>query len=223
MIYNKDKHYYYLSIIILVCFFSFPFLWILCVSLQPGDIIYEGKYHLIPDTVSFQAYYDAIFKNKNNIASSLKYTFLVCSISTVLSVLFALSAIYLVMADFIIENWKKRILTFSIGLYFLPVFLIYPGIKKLSSFLPYIAHLNTYNLIFSHTIFGFTNAFILLLLIYGLSKNTFFEQLLLENNNRMKSFFQGIVLIKPLGIFIIPGITFASIWSEFFFFFFITN
>ena len=120
------------------------------------------------------------------------------------------------MADFIIENWKKRILTFSIGLYFLPVFLIYPGIKKLSSFLPYIAHLNTYNLIFSHTIFGFTNAFILLLLIYGLSKNTFFEQLLLENNNRMKSFFQGIVLIKPLGIFIIPGITFASIWSEFF-------
>jgi len=210
---DRIRHIIILSAIGL--FLVFPIIWIALVSVQPGDVAYNGRYQLFPNEITFEAYEQALIENKQGIFHALLYSFWISSISTLLGMLIALSAVYLIKADVIAAKWKKRILQWSIGLYFLPVFVVFPGLKMLSQIYKGFNQTEL-QLIIVHTIFGFVIAFILLLLIYASGHRSYFEQLLLETGSRTRAFYYGIVAPQATSTLVVTGITFATIWSEFF-------
>lgn len=210
---DQIRHYIISSAIGL--FLLIPIVWIAIVSVQPGDVVYDGRYQLIPNEITFEAYEQALIHNKRGIYHALLYSFCICSISTLLGMFIALSAVYLIKADVIAVKWKKRTLQWYIGLYFLPAFVVFPGLKMLSQIYEGFNQTDL-QLVVVHTIFAFVIAFILLLLIYASGQRSYFEQLLLETGSRTRAFYFGIVAPQATSTLVVTGITFATIWSEFF-------
>ena len=191
----------------LALFFILPIVWIFIVSIQPGDIAYEGRYDLIPQKITLDAY-------KQTFIDSLNYSFVLSGISAILAMFFALTATYLIKSDIISRRWQVHTVRGIVGLFFLPAFVVLPGLKILTNLLNCNSYIS-FKLILVHTIFGFVTAFMLLLFVYTSSQKSYFDQLLLETQSRLRAFYFGIVFPNLTGTFIVCAFTFASIWSEF--------
>lgn len=195
--------------------FLIPILWIFLISVQPENTAFLGKYRLIPEFITLDAYNDAISNQRGGVLKSILFSFKICGVSTLLSLLFAISAIYIVQVDIISDTQKNRLYKFSIGLYFLPVFLIFPGINFLSGFIAVFDN-TIFRIIYVNVILGYVICFSLLLLIYIEDQKKYFEQLLLETGSRIKAFYYGIIVPNYNKTIYATCLTFATIWSEFF-------
>ena len=197
-------------------FFISPILWITTISIQPIDVAYSGRYGFFPAETTLSAYLLVLVENQHNIRGALVYSFCMSSVSTVISLLIALSAIYRMKADYeITRKVKQRILQFSVGLYFLPAFVVYPGLELLSDLYDGFQQ-SDLQLLIVQIVLGYTVALILLLIVYASSQVSYFEQLLLETGSRTRAFAYGVVATNATGTAVVSGITFSTIWSDFF-------
>ena len=196
-------------------FIVFPIIWIIVVSVQPGDVAYTGGFELIPQEITFRAYTKALIENDRHIREALIYSFGISSISTLVAMLIALCAVYLIRVDRISARWKKGILQFSVGLYFVPALFVFYGLQMLSQMYRGFQQPKL-QLFLIDTMMGYVIALILLLIVYASSQRSYLEQLLLETGSRTRAFFYGMVAPQATGTMVVGGITFATIWSEFF-------
>lgn len=208
--------------VILWSFFLFPIFWIVLISVQPENTAFFGKYKIIPEIITLDAYNDAIYNKRGGVIKSILYSFRVSGISTLLSFVFAISAIYMVRVDIISDALRSGLYKFSVGLYFLPVFLIYPGIDFLSGFIGVFDN-TLIKLIYVNVILGYVICFFLLMLIYVDSEKKYFEQLLLETGSRIYAFYYGVIVPNYNKIIYAACLTFATIWGEFYLSNFITT
>ncbi len=204
-----------LSRIIVAAFFLFPILWIICISLQPENNAYNGHYLLIPKRITIQTFIDIILNDKKNIRTALLYSFKICSISTLVVMVLALLSHYVIRVESLSRKWKSIFISTSVGLFFLPTFLIFPSFRFISQVFSLTDNIDL-QLFIIYTLQGYSVAFLLLLFFYSAARNDFFEQLLLETGSRLKAFYLGVIIPQIKNTIIVAGITFTTIWSEFF-------
>lgn len=191
-------------ICLFVFIFSFPLIWLISVSLQPGG----KKYDLIPHLFSLKSYSKFL-----EIFPSITLSLTVSTISAILTMTVALSAVYLVQANVVTAFWRKFIVTGAISLFFLPAFTVYPGILFLS--IPKYFSSNI-QLVLFHIIHGFPISFLLLTALFASLPRLYFYQLLLETKSRAKAFYYGFLRRSILGIIAITTVTFSTAWCEFY-------
>ena len=204
----------FFTLISFILFYLCPILWVLNISLQDVNAAFNDGYKFIPDFFNpnlFNAYSAAL--KSPEITNAITLSIGISLISTLLGVFFSITAIYIIKADIVTDQYKSWISQLSIGLFFLPVFIIPPGLKLLNHVYKFDSYLQ---LIFVNTIFGYVISFILFCLIYANSKRSYFEQLLLETGSRLKAFFFGIITPNSISSLLVISFTFATIWSEFF-------
>lgn len=217
----RNKHYRSLTGImarslfwgVLIAFLILPMVWIVSVSFQSLSGL-SGKYSIIPQHPDFEAYRTALTKG-SDIRASLLYSTYFSALSSVLAICVALASAYVVTAHTMSLKWRKQIVFTGISLFFLPAFAVFPGVRQIEKVIPAIRQ-PTVELVMTQSVQAFPVAFILLLFLFASLPKTDFEQLLLETNSRVKSFWFGVVARRPAAIAAIATITFAAVWSEFY-------
>lgn len=196
-----------------IAFLILPLIWMVLVSVQSLNGL-SNKYSIIPKHITFQGYQAALLKG-GDIRSALIYSTYVSALSSFLAMTMALASAYLVTARVLLFKLRKQIIVTAVGLFFLPAFAVYPGIRQLEGLVPSFKQ-PAVELIATQSIQVFPVAFILLLFLFSSLSRTDFEQLLLETRSRVKAFGWGVVARKPAGVVAIATLTFAAVWSEFY-------
>jgi glycerol transport system permease protein len=194
-------------------FLLLPLIWMVLVSVQSLNGL-SNRYSIIPEHITFQGYQAALLKT-GDIRSALIYSIYVSAASSILAMTVALASAYLVSARVLSFKWRRQIVITALGLFFLPAFAVYPGIRQLERFVPSFKQ-PALELVATQSIQVFPVAFILLLFLFTSLSRTDFEQLLLETRSRVKAFWWGVVARKPAGVVAIATLTFAAVWSEFY-------
>jgi ABC-type glycerol-3-phosphate transport system permease component len=194
----------------IVMFVFGPLLWICALSLQKSP-----PFSVFPWPLDVSSYQQVVRGNERHIGSAIFYSLALSSISTALAIITALSAVYLVVAGESSAKSKRRIIQAAIGLYFLPSFAIYPGIKLASDNIA-ILRSPEVQLFSVYLVQAFVFAFILFLFLYFLTSRSRFEQMLLDTQSRLMAFAFGVVFPSKIAIAIIAALAFATIWSDFF-------
>jgi ABC-type glycerol-3-phosphate transport system permease component len=211
----EDRMGQYSFWVLLFALILVPLLWIVDVSLQAGDAAMKTGYLLLPRDISFTNYKEVLIANSNGIRSALGYSFVISSLSCFISILVSFCASYLITAEVVSPKWRRAALSGAVGLYFLPAFTVYPGLRVMGRVLPVFKR-TTIQLLLVDSMFGFATAFVLLLLVYSSVPRSEFEQLLLETRSRFQAFWKGIARPQIVATIVVAAVTFSSIWSEFF-------
>jgi ABC-type glycerol-3-phosphate transport system permease component len=195
-------------------FLLLPLIWMVLVSVQSLNGL-SNKYSIIPEHITLQGYKAALLTT-GDIRSALIYSTYVSAVSSIIAMTVALASAYLVTARVLSFKWRRQIVITALGLFFLPAFAVYPGVRQLERFFPSFDQHHALELIATQSIQVFPVAFILLLLLFKSLSRTDFEQLLLETRSRVKAFWWGIVARNSAGVVAIATLTFAAVWSDFY-------
>lgn len=191
-----------------------PIYWIFSISVQPGDVAYNGRYEVIPSSLTRNAY-ASLVNNDRGIRGALIHSAIYSGVSSIAAMALALIAVFLVKADRTSAAVRRRIALGCIGIFFLPSFAVFPGFRAFFNLLG-LGTNTTLQLVVAHTVFGFVLAFVLLVLVFGRGRNPLFDQLLSETQSRGRAYALGLVVPNLPETVAVGGLVFSTIWSEFF-------
>jgi ABC-type glycerol-3-phosphate transport system permease component len=190
-----------------------PVLWLISMSLQPSDVIFQGGFKIFPNSITINNYLKFAPWSNEQFFNDFCWSVVFYGITSAFAILLGINETY----RLVVHSTPKRErhhLAAVIGIFFLPVFAVFNAVELIKSWTSF--RIDMYALFAISILSGYALGFVAFYSAFKYGFHNQYEQFLLEFRSPILAFYNGIVRPQAWILCLATVLVFSTNWNELF-------